>query len=109
MASTFRVRVLAILITLILPGCAAETELTLDPQTHQVIGKKTYKSHEEAWEALVERRIQAEIAGKPSDVRGETWPQFWRGWYASLRHNPDGEKRVAYIRAKRKEHGLDPY
>ena|SRR5258708_18941486 len=61
------------------------------------------------WKRTVESRIQAEIAGKPPDIHGETWPQLWRNWYASLRHNPDGEERIAYIRAQRKAHGLNPY
>jgi hypothetical protein len=109
MTPSLQLCILAVTLALALSGCAAETEFTLDPQTHQVIGKRTYRSHEEAWRDLVERRIQAEIAGEAPDVRGETWPQFWRGWYSSLRHNKDGEERIAYIRAKRKEHGLNPY
>jgi hypothetical protein len=90
-------------------GCfPAVTEFKMDPETHK-FAKKTYRTDREYWEALVERRIQAEIHGERPDVRRKTWPQFWREWYLSLRHNKDGEERIAYIRAKRKEHGLDPY
>jgi len=96
-------------LALVLAGCAAETEFKLDPTTHAITSKRTFRSHEEAWRTHLEENIQAEIRGDPPPVRGETWPQFWRGWYASLRHNKDGEERIAYIRAKRKEHGLDPY
>ena len=103
-------------IYLLAPGCAlgligcfpAMTEYKVDPQTHKFT-KKTYRTDRDYFEALVARRIQAEIDGKPPDVRGETWPQFWRSWYSSLRHNQDGEERIAYIRAKRREHGLNPY
>jgi hypothetical protein len=65
--------------------------------------------YRDLWESAVEGRIQQEIRGAPPPGHNKTWPQFWRRWYESLGHEPDGAKRIEQARALRRAHALDPY
>ena len=103
------IRIASLCVALSLSGCLQPVVEYQADSSGRYQGHFRMTTEDAEWKRLVEHRIHAEIHGEPPEIRGETWPQFWRGWYASLRHNKDGEERIAYIRAKRKEYGLNPY
>jgi hypothetical protein len=104
-----RIRIASVCVALSLSGCLQPAVEYQPDSSGRYHGQFRLTTEEADWKRLVERRIQAEIHGEPPEILGETWPQFWRNWYADLRRTEDGEERIAYIRAKRKEHGLNPY
>jgi hypothetical protein len=105
-------------LALSLSGCMPVVEYTPDSsgQYHRSFRLSTEDAE---WKRTVESRIQAQIAGQPPDIKGETWPQLWRNWYAGIRKYPGpvwkhsqfktSEDMVRYMKEQRRAHGLPTY
>jgi hypothetical protein len=89
-------------------GCGTVTEYTFDPATGKAT-KKVYANERQSWEATVDRRIDEETKGDKPLAGAQTWENYWRDWYKTLRQYPDGEERVAWIKARRTTRGLPTY